>query len=163
MARRKFSRGTNQRKALFRGLANSLILYEKIVTTEPKAKAIRPIVEKLITKAKVGGIHERRQVEALLGNPNSTKKMFDLVGPKFKTRAGGYLRITKMGPRAGDAANLAKIEFVEEISILPPKVEAIVEGVAKKEVKASKEVKKKTSGTRKVEKKDGKERKTDKK
>lgn len=112
---RKFDRGTNQRKALFRSLANSLILHEKIVTTEPKAKEIRPIVEKLITKAKKGDIHSRRMVNATLANPNAVAKMFDLVGPRFKERSGGYLRITRLAPRAGDSASMAKIEFVEDL------------------------------------------------
>jgi large subunit ribosomal protein L17 len=113
---RKFDRGTNQRKALFKSLANSLILHEKIVTTEPKAKEMRPIVEKLITKAKKGDIHSRRMINASLGNPNAVAKMFDLVGPAFKDRNGGYLRITKLSRRSGDSASMAKVEFVEEVS-----------------------------------------------
>lgn len=123
MIRRKFDRGTNQRKALFKSLANSLILHEKIETTEAKAKAVRPIIEKLITKAKKGDLFARRSVAASLGNPNATAKMFDLIGPRFKDRSGGYLRITKVGNRAGDAAKMANIEFVVEIIEKKAKVE----------------------------------------
>ncbi len=160
MARSKFSRTTNQRKALFRGLANSLILHETIVTTEPKAKALRPILEKLITKAKAGSIFDRRQVEGALGNPNAVKKMFDLVGPKFKDRPGGYLRITKLGTRAGDAANLAKLEFVEEISAIV-KTKEVKELSQEPEIKEVQKVKVEKKVTKKVkvkknEKEDGK-------
>jgi large subunit ribosomal protein L17 len=159
MARRKFGRATNQRKALFKGLANSLILHEKIVTTEPKAKAVRPILERLITKAKVGGIHERREVEQVLGNPNSVRKMFDLVGPAFRDRAGGYLRITKMGNRVGDSARLAKIEFVAEIKAIEPKKETAA--APKEEKKTTKKEAPKTRASK--AKADGKESKTSKK
>ena len=124
MRRQKLGRNTNQRKALFRSLANSVILYEKIVTTEPKAKAVRPILEKLISKAKQGDIFSRRQVEASLANPNATRKMFDLLGPQFKDRSGGYLRITKLTSRAGDQAPMAKLEFVEEIKVPTQKIKA---------------------------------------
>ncbi|MDP2671805.1 MAG: 50S ribosomal protein L17 [bacterium] len=160
---RKFGRNTNQRKALFRSLAVSLILHEKIETTQAKAKAVRPILEKLITKAKKADIHSRRQVAGSLGNPNAVAKMFDLVGPKFKTRPGGYLRITKLNPRFGDRAKMAKIEFVEEVSA-PNKVKKTEEVVeAKKETKTTK-VKKTTPAKAQVSK-DGtkKERKTSKK
>lgn len=152
--RRKFDRGTNQRKALFKGLANSLILHEKIETTQAKAKAIRPILEKLITKAKVGDIHSRRQVAASLGNPNAVLKMFDLIGPKFKNRLGGYLRITKTRSRAGDAAKMAMIEFVEEISV-PIKKKEEAAKIQKVEIETKPKTVKKTARAAKVKVKDG--------
>jgi len=108
----KLGRPTAQRKALLKNLANSLILYEKITTTEAKAKALRPYLEKMITRAKVDNLHNRRELLKVLPTKNSVKKIFEVLGPKYKTRAGGYLRIIKLVPRKGDAAKMAVIEFV---------------------------------------------------
>lgn len=112
-AGRKFGRNTNQRKALFRGLANSLILNERITTTEAKAKNIRPMVEKLVTIAREDTDHHRRLVMSRLGSEPATRKLFEEIGPRFDGQNGGYTRIYKIGARRGDAAPMALIEFVE--------------------------------------------------
>lgn len=113
VAGRKFGRNTNQRKALFRGLAISLILHERITTTEAKAKTIRPVVEKLVTMSREDTEHHRRLVRARLGgNEVATRKLFEVLGPRFDGQNGGYTRILKLGTRRGDAAPQALIEFV---------------------------------------------------
>ncbi|HVB63109.1 MAG TPA: 50S ribosomal protein L17 [Nitrolancea sp.] len=109
---RKFGRNTNQRKALFRNLAVSLILNERITTTEAKAKTIRPVVEKLVTMARDDSEHHRRLVMARLADERATAKLFDIIGPRFDGQPGGYTRIYKIGVRRGDAAPVALIEFV---------------------------------------------------
>jgi large subunit ribosomal protein L17 len=109
---RKFGRTTNQRKALFRNLAVSLILNERITTTEAKAKTIRPVVEKLVTMARDDSEHHRRLVMARLADERATAKLFDIIGPRFDGQPGGYTRIYKIGIRKGDAAPVALIEFV---------------------------------------------------
>jgi large subunit ribosomal protein L17 len=93
-------------------LAASLFAAEAIVTTEAKAKALRPIAEKLITKAKKGGLHNHRQVVAFLGDKEMASKLFDDIGPRYRERPGGYTRILKLGPRHGDNAPMARIELV---------------------------------------------------
>ena len=112
----KFSRDTNARKALLKNLANDLILRERVRTTEAKAKAIRPFVEKLITKSKDNTIASRRLLISKLGRENSVQKLLELVGPTFKDRSGGYTRIVKLVPRTGDKAEMAMIEFSENVS-----------------------------------------------
>lgn len=112
VAGRRFGRTTNQRKQLFRNLAISLILHERITTTEAKAKTIRPIVEKLVTIAREDTQHHRRLVMSRLANEQATAKLFDVIGPRFEGQPGGYTRIYKLGPRRGDAAPMALIEFV---------------------------------------------------
>ena len=113
VAGRKFGRNAAQRKALYRGLAISLILNERITTTETKAKEIRPIVEKLVTMAREDTEHHRRLVQGRLGgNAIATRKLFESLGPRFEGQPGGYTRIYKLGPRRGDAAPMALIEFV---------------------------------------------------
>ena len=111
-ANRKFGRETNQRHALLRSLASNLINADKITTTEPKAKEIRPYVEKLVTTAKAGTIAARRLITSRIGNPKSVKKLVEVIAPKYKTRAGGYTRITKLVNRSGDGSKMATIEFV---------------------------------------------------
>jgi large subunit ribosomal protein L17 len=93
-------------------LVASLVAAEGIETTEAKAKAMRPVAEKLITKAKKGGLHNFRQVLAYLGDVEMTTKLFDEVGPRYATRPGGYTRVLKLGPRSGDNAPMARIELV---------------------------------------------------
>jgi large subunit ribosomal protein L17 len=93
-------------------LVASLVAAEGIVTTEAKAKALRPIAEKMITKAKKGGLHNHRQVVAYLGDKEMTTKLFDEIGPRYADRPGGYTRILKLGPRQGDKAPMARIELV---------------------------------------------------
>lgn len=106
------SRKVGPRKALLKNLANSLILYEKIRTTEVKAKTLKPKVEKMVTRAKVDSLHNRREILKTLPTKNAVKKLFEVIGPKYKERKGGYLRITKLEPRKGDGAKMAIIEFV---------------------------------------------------
>ena len=110
---RRFSRSASHRKAMFANLAVSLLEHEQIVTTLPKAKDLRPIVEKLVTLGKRGDLHARRQVIAQIGNEDVVKRLFDTIAPRYATRNGGYLRIMKAGFRRGDNAPLAVIEFVD--------------------------------------------------
>src|ERR1700745_547299 len=110
---RKFNRRSEHRRAILRNLAASLIKHEQIVTTLPKAKDLRPIVEKLVTLGKKGGLHARRQAIGFLRDPYVADKLFTTLGPRYATRNGGYLRVLKAGFRFGDAAPMAVIEFVE--------------------------------------------------
>ena len=112
-AGRKLNRTASHRKAMFANMAASLIEHEQIVTTLPKAKEIRPIVEKLVTLGKRGDLHARRQVIAQIGNEGVVKRLFDTLAPRYATRNGGYLRIMKAGFRPGDNAAMAVIEFVD--------------------------------------------------
>lgn len=113
VAGRKFGRDKDQRRALFKGLAVSLILHERVTTTEAKAKTIRPIVEKLVTMAREDTDHHRRLVMARLGDENATRKLFEVIGPRYDGQNGGYTRIYKIGIRRGDAAPISMIEFVQ--------------------------------------------------
>ncbi len=110
---RKLNRGASHRKAMFANMAVSLIKHEQIVTTLPKAKDLRPIVEKLVTLAKRGDLHARRQAIAAVRDLGTVKKLFDTIGPRYKERAGGYTRVLKAGYRYGDSAPVAVIEFVD--------------------------------------------------
>ena len=110
---RKFSRTASHRKAMFANMAAALITHEQIVTTLPKAKDLRPIVEKLVTLGKRGDLHARRQAIAQLRDVEAAKKLFDTLGPRYQERQGGYLRVLKAGFRHGDNAPIAVIEFVE--------------------------------------------------
>ncbi|MDH6235099.1 large subunit ribosomal protein L17 [Mesorhizobium soli] len=112
-AGRRLGRSSSHRKAMFANLAVSLIEHEQITTTLPKAKDLRPIVEKLVTLGKRGDLHARRQVIAQIGNESVVKRLFDTIAPRYATRNGGYLRIMKAGFRHGDNAPMAVIEFVE--------------------------------------------------
>ena len=112
-AHRKFSRRSDHRRAMFANMAAALIKHEQIVTTLPKAKDLRPIVEKLVTLGKRGDLHARRQVIAQIGNEGVVKRLFDTIAPRYATRNGGYLRIMKAGFRHGDNAAMAVIEFVD--------------------------------------------------
>ena len=108
----KLKRDVGARKALLRNLVTSVIEHERIVTTVPKAKAVRPLVEKMITLAKADTLHSRRQAAAVLRTPASVKKLFDTLGARFGQRNGGYTRITRLGPRKGDGAEQAMLELV---------------------------------------------------
>jgi large subunit ribosomal protein L17 len=110
---RKFSRTASHRKAMFANMAVALITHEQIVTTLPKAKDLRPIVEKLITLGKRGDLHARRQAIAQLRDVSAAAKLFETLGPRYKERQGGYTRVLKAGFRYGDNAAVAVIEFVE--------------------------------------------------
>ena len=108
----KLKRPADSRNALLRNLATSVILEERVITTVPKAKAVRPLVEKMITLAKQDTLHTRRQAASVLCTPASVKKLFDTLGTRFGQRNGGYTRITRLGPRKGDGAEQAMIELV---------------------------------------------------
>jgi large subunit ribosomal protein L17 len=110
---RRFNRTVAHRKAMFSNLSQALITHEQIVTTLPKAKDLRPVVEKLVTLGKRGDLHARRLAIAQIRDADVVKKLFDVLGPRYKSRNGGYLRIMKAGFRYGDNAPLAVIEFVE--------------------------------------------------
>lgn len=113
VAGRKLGRNTGQRRALFKGLAVSLILNERVTTTEAKAKTIRPVVEKLVSMSRDDTEHHRRLVMSRIGSESATAKLFEVLGPRFEDQPGGYTRIYKVGQRKGDAAPMAMIEFVE--------------------------------------------------
>ena len=113
MANRKLGRTSSHRKAMFRNQLASLIDNERIITTLPKAKELRPIAEKLITLAKNDSVHTRRQAFQQVANDALIAKLFDTLGPRFSTRPGGYTRIMKLGARRGDAAEMAILELVE--------------------------------------------------
>src|ERR687894_1366666 len=110
---RRFNRTTEHRKAMFANMAAALIKHEQIVTTLPKAKDLRPVVEKLITLGKRGDLHARRQAIAEIRDEWMVKKLFDVLGPRYKERQGGYCRVLKAGFRYGDSAPVAVIEFVD--------------------------------------------------
>ncbi|KMO37153.1 50S ribosomal protein L17 [Methylobacterium variabile] len=111
---RRFNRTVEHRKAMFSNMSVALIKHEQIITTLPKAKDLRPVVEKLITLGKRGDLHARRQaIAALRGDEVTVKKLFDVLGPRYQGRPGGYCRIMKAGFRYGDNAPMAVIEFVD--------------------------------------------------
>ena len=110
---RKLQRKTGHRNAMFRNMAAALIKHEQILTTAPKAKEMRPYIEKLITLAKRGGLSNRRLAMARLQDETQLKKLFDVLAERYADREGGYTRVIKAGYRAGDAAPMAVIEFVE--------------------------------------------------
>ena len=110
---RKFNRTAEHRKAMFANLCAALIKHEQIVTTLPKAKDLRPIVEKLVTLGKKGGLHARRQAIAEMRDVAQVKKLFEVIGPRYKDRNGGYTRVLKAGFRHGDSAPVAVIELVD--------------------------------------------------
>jgi large subunit ribosomal protein L17 len=108
----KLKRPVDSRNALLRNLTTSVIEHERVVTTVPKAKAVQPLVEKMITLAKRDTLHTRRQAAEFLRTPDSVKKLFDTLGTRFGQRSGGYTRITRLGPRKGDGAEQAMLELV---------------------------------------------------
>lgn len=112
-ARRRLNRTSSHRKAMFRAMSCSLLEHEQIKTTLPKAKELRPVVEKLITLAKKGSLHARRMAISRLQSNEVVKKLFEDLAVRFANRNGGYVRIMKAGFRYGDAAPMAIIEFVE--------------------------------------------------
>jgi large subunit ribosomal protein L17 len=112
MVNRKLGRTTSHRMALFRNQLASLIENERIVTTLPKAKELRPLIEKLVTLGKQDSVHARRNAARMVADDTLISKLFDTLGPRFTERPGGYTRIIKLGPRRGDAAEMAILEFV---------------------------------------------------
>ncbi len=117
---RKLGRTTSHREALFRNQLQSLVEKEKIVTTLPKAKELRPIAEKVITRGKHGTLHDRRWVLRWVLKRDLVKKVFNEIAPRFTERPGGYLRIVKLGPRQGDGAEMAVLELVERSEAAAP-------------------------------------------
>ena len=111
--KRRFNRTSEHRIAMFANMSQALIKHEQIVTTLPKAKDLRPVVEKLVTLCKKGDLHSRRLAIARLRDPELVKKLIDVIGPRYKDRHGGYTRIMKAGFRQGDNAAMAVIEFVD--------------------------------------------------
>jgi large subunit ribosomal protein L17 len=110
---RKLNRTAEHRKAMFANMCAALIKHEQIVTTLPKAKDLRPVVEKLVTLGKRGDLHARRQAVAQLRDTEMVKKLFEVLGPRYQERNGGYTRVLKAGFRYGDNAPVAVIEFVD--------------------------------------------------
>jgi large subunit ribosomal protein L17 len=108
----KLKRDISARRALLRNMVTSMVIDERIETTIPKAKAVKPLVEKMITLAKEGTLHSRRQAASFLMTPESVKKLFDKLGPRFGQRNGGYTRIVRLGFRKGDGAEICKLELV---------------------------------------------------
>lgn len=113
MGGRKLQRTSSHRTAMFRNMAAALIKHEQITTTLAKAREIRPYTEKLVTLAKKGGLSNRRLAHARLLDDKQLVKLFDVLAPRYATRAGGYIRIVKAGIRASDAADMAIVEFVD--------------------------------------------------
>ncbi|HPE41011.1 MAG TPA: 50S ribosomal protein L17 [Bacteroidales bacterium] len=111
---KKLSRPSDHRKALIKNLMRSLFEHGSIVTTLPKAKAVRPFVEKVITKGKSGSVHSRRYIYSYLGDRKLTNKVVDEISKKFQSRPGGYTRILKMGQRRGDASEIALLQILDE-------------------------------------------------
>jgi large subunit ribosomal protein L17 len=112
-AHRKLNKRPSHRRAMFANMAAALIKHEQIVTTLPKAKELRPVVEKLVTLGKRGDLHARRQAVAQMRDIAMVKKLFEVIGPRYKDRNGGYTRVLKAGFRYGDSAPVAVIEFVD--------------------------------------------------
>jgi large subunit ribosomal protein L17 len=110
---RRFNRTTEHRKAMFANMSAALIKHEQIVTTLPKAKDLRPVVEKLVTLAKRGDLNSRRLAMAQMRDAAMVKKLFDVLGPRYNARPGGYTRVLKAGFRYGDNAAMAVIQFVD--------------------------------------------------
>ena len=155
LAGRTFNRDTNARKALFIGLAKNLIEKEQIKTTLPKAKDLRSVVEKLVTRAKVDTVANRRLVASELGNASAAtvKKLFTVLGPRYAKRPGGYTRVLKAGFRYGDAAPMAIIEFVDrDVNAKKAAPKAEVAAADAKEAKATEAEAKKADKAPKAEK-----------
>lgn len=112
VAGRKLGRPTDHRMALYRNLVTDVLRHEAITTTEAKAKEIRPMIEKLVTRGKTDSVYSRRLAAQFLYDRQVVRKLFEVYGPRYETRPGGYVRITKMAPRRGDGAAMARIEMV---------------------------------------------------
>jgi large subunit ribosomal protein L17 len=152
---RKFGRERDQRRALLKGLASNLVEHESIVTTVPKAKELVPYMEKLITKAKKGDLHNRRQVISKLANTESGHKLVDEIAPKLTARNSGHLRIAREGARRGDNAEMARVSFVDDLKApaTKPKAEKAVPAVkpvAKKAIATAKKPATKKPATKKA-------------
>jgi len=113
VAGRKLGRDTGHRRAMYRNLVTDLLDYEKITTTEAKAKEVRGLAEKMVTLGKKGGLHSRRQALSFIIDKKVTEKVFTELAPRYAERPGGYTRITKLGPRLGDGAAMVQLELVK--------------------------------------------------
>lgn len=112
MSLQKLGRTESQRKALLKGLVASVLLHGKIETTTGKAKAAKPLVDKMVTLGKRGDLHARRQAAAFLANPEAVRRLFEEIAPRYTERNGGYTRLLSLGPRQGDAAPMSLLELV---------------------------------------------------
>lgn len=135
---RKFHRERDQREALLKGLADSLVKYESIETTLPKAKEVVPYIEKLITKAKKGDLHNRRQIIAALQTVESAHKLVDEIAPKLSGRTSGHVRVERTRLRRGDNAQLARVSFVDDLKEAPVAKAAKPAAAASRSTKAAK-------------------------
>ena len=136
----KLGRNTSHRRALLRNLVTSVILNDRIHTTVTKAKASKPIVEKMITLGKNGSVHARRQALAYMMTPESVDRLFKIVAPRYETRPGGYSRIIRTGQRQGDAAEMAYIELLGSEDALSEKAEKRVEARRKRNEELQKQL-----------------------
>jgi large subunit ribosomal protein L17 len=142
----KLGRNTSHRRAMLRNLVTSVILMDRVETTITKCKASRPIVEKMITLGKNGSVHARRQALAYLMTPESVDRLFNVVAPRYASRNGGYLRITRTGPRKGDAAELAYIELLGAEHELNEKAQKRAEAREKKREELAKQMEERGEG-----------------
>jgi large subunit ribosomal protein L17 len=142
----KLGRNTSHRRAMLRNLVTSVILMDRVETTITKCKASRPIVEKMITLGKNGSVHARRQALAYLMTPESVDRLFNVVAPRYASRNGGYLRITRTGPRKGDAAELAYIELLGAEHELNEKAQKRAEAREKKRAELAKQLEERGEG-----------------
>ena len=147
---KKLQRAAGPRKALIRGQVTSLVLHEQITTTEAKAKEIAPQFERLVTKAKKGDLHNRRQIRSVLLTDKATEKLIREIAPAFEGRSGGYTRIIKLGNRRGDNAAMAAVQLTEAPKAVAP-VKAEVKSVAKPKAAPKADVKPKTAPAKKKE------------
>jgi large subunit ribosomal protein L17 len=138
---RKLQRAAGPRRALIRGQVTSLVLHEQITTTEAKAKEIAPYFERLVTKAKKGDLHNRRQIRAFLLTDRATEKMITQIAPAFKERAGGYTRVVKLGNRQGDNAAMAAVMLTDKPGAETEAKPAVAKAKAASPAKAKTETK----------------------
>ena len=140
---KKLNRSTNHRKALFKNLVISLTKNEEIITTKAKAKAVRGIFEKLVTKGKVGSLHVRRLIQSMIQDQDAVKKIVDDFGVRFKETRGGYTKITKLGNRRGDNAPMVKLSLTKKakLKVEDKKKSLKKKTTAKKSAKSKKESK----------------------
>ncbi len=139
VAGRGLGRSSSHRKALIRNQITELLRHDRIVTTEAKAKSVRPAAEKVITLGKRGSLHARRQADAILTDKKVLKRLFDDIAPRFGERRGGYTRIVKLGPRQGDGAHMALIELVDGPIAVPQAAPAVAEEAVAEEAAATDE------------------------
>ncbi|WP_263376605.1 50S ribosomal protein L17 [Granulicella aggregans] len=142
----KLGRNTSHRRAMLRNLVTSVILMDRVETTITKCKATRPIIEKMITLGKNGSVHARRQALAYMMTPESVDRLFNVVAPRYASRNGGYLRITRSGPRKGDAAEMAYIELLGAEHELNEKAQKRAEAREKKRAELAKQLEERGEG-----------------